>query len=266
MVTHRQEGSETQGSETSFVQISSLEWFWDGAGRDQDVPPKANWEAWRSLILTNYPKWKSKIKAVVRRYQSFRHREARCRQWYRTLLHEIEEAGGFCQTIDASSIHLCLLCQRAFVNKRAWFLHANQKHSYLSMVGEIVKGTRCHVCAKEYFHKQKLHHHLRYSAICRAHFWETRHEDKTEQTAPHVLHPWVRVAETTVTSNEFVFDSDLCFLTADLDEAIRQFTDDVTSEDFASALADKTEDRLYPMCTLCYNPPGIHAVGQRLSY
>ena len=236
-----------QDPQSTAAMQRSLEWFWNGTGRDQDVPSKANWEAWRVLILTNYPKWKSKIKAVVRRYQSFRHREARCRQWYRTLLHEIEEAGGFCQTIDASSVHLCLLCQRAFVNKRAWFLHANQKHSYVSMVGEIVKGTRCYVCAKEYFHQQKLHHHLRYSAICRAHFWETRHTEKTEQTAPHSLHPWVRVPEVIATANESVFDRDLCFLTADLDEAVRRFTDDVTADDFALALAD----RLKSVCTRC---------------
>ena len=89
--------------------------------------------------------------------------------------------------------HPCLLCQTTFETKKAWFLHAHHRHDYRTMHGEATTGTKCLVCAKEYFHSSKLHNHLRYSRTCRNTMWQhAQGRPVRHSQAVHPQRPWQR--------------------------------------------------------------------------
>ena len=145
---------------------ASMQWFWQALGRDADIPPPYSWTPWEQIARSSPLTWKRLVRRIVTRYRTFRISESRVKQAHREILKLLIEFGSLVKGQETMSQHYCLMCEQAFQNKLAWFLHSYHKHSYLSMAGQAAQGTSCPVCAKEYFCREKLKHHLQSVQCC----------------------------------------------------------------------------------------------------
>ena len=153
----------------------------------------------------------------------------------------LAELGSIVKGQETMTRHYCLLCEQAFQNKRAWFLHAYHKHSYLSMAGQAAQGTSCPVCAKEYFCREKLKHHFQYSAVCRNFAWKARGPPITSQTQAHSLMPWTYCEQMPVCHDDDTNRDDEG-LKHDLDAELRRFVVSVDHPSFEADLYHRIRD------------------------
>ena len=63
-------------------------------------------------------------------------------------------------------VEACLQCHRTFKNRAAWAVHAFKSHGRTNQVREVMDGTRCHACGREYYAPSRLQAHLNYSGRC----------------------------------------------------------------------------------------------------
>ena len=100
------------------------------------------------------------------------------REWHFSFLQECIKAGLDMEMPQASHeeygdqgcLEACLGCHRVFKNRAAWSVHAFKQHGRLNKTREVIDGTRCHSCGKEYFTPTRLQHHLNYSVDCFRHW------------------------------------------------------------------------------------------------
>ena len=237
----------------------ALKWLWQGIGRDKGAPPPYDWEAWEKLAVEQPLTWKRLIKKVSGRYKNYRVTQARVRQAYADILKVITEAGGAIGGRSTQTQHYCLLCDQPFCNKRAWFLHAHYKHSYISMAGQAATGTSCPVCAKEYFSKEKLKHHLQYSAACRHYAWR-HNEGASSQERVHDQMPWIYTNQPAIRHDDREHRDDVQ-LWENLQEAVANFTLSVEDEGFA----EDVYCRIREACNMPMPFPNLVAVFERWS-
>ena len=235
----------------------ALVWLWRGTGRDREAPPPHAWEAWEKLAVEQPLTWKRLTRKVSGRYKTYRVIQARVRQAYADILKSIVQAGAALGGRSMQTQHYCLICSQPFCNKRAWFLHAYYKHSYISMAGQAAVGTSCPVCAKEYFSKEKLKHHLQYSAVCRHYAWSAA-ESTPSQERVHDQMPWI-YTDVPVVYHEDQEHRDDLQLWENLQEAARCFVLSVEDEGFA----EDVYRRVREACNLPMPFPSVVTVLER---
>ena len=100
------------------------------------------------------------------------------REWHFIFLQECIKAGldmampqAAQEALDVNgSLEACLGCHRVFKSRAAWSVHAFRQHGRLNRTREVIDGTRCHSCGKEYFTPTRLQHHLNYKEECFRHW------------------------------------------------------------------------------------------------
>ena len=172
----------------------SLQWFRDALGNDCELGPATPWEAWESLMCSNPARWKRLVSIASSRHQKHEMRLHQATHFYRVLSQELTTEGlfnfpGTMEQLDNKTSHLCLLCDKHFKNKRAWFLHAYVTHGYVSPHGRAAKGTVCFVCSKRYPNEVALSNHLRYSQRCCTAFALRDSLENRPLPVPETQHP-----------------------------------------------------------------------------
>ena len=74
----------------------------------------------------------------------------------------------------------CSLCQSAFGNKRGLAVHMAGHHGHRALQARTAVGTRCEVCAREFWSRFRLAEHLRRSPHCQHVYAEAEIEDQPE--------------------------------------------------------------------------------------
>lgn len=199
------------------------------------------WSAWEELAHKSPTAWKRFVRRAVQRNTTFRVCESRVKQAHADILKQITAIGGTITGYEFHTQHYCLLCDKPFQNKRAWFLHSYHRHSYVSMAGQAAQGTSCPVCAKEYFCQEKLKHHLQYSAVCRNFAWHSGGSRQEHGNAVHALMPWVYLGHDAVQHDDST-NRDEAQLCQDLDETLRHFSVSVDSAAFEDDLCARLRE------------------------
>lgn len=120
---------------------ASLHWFWGSLGRDVGLPRPHDWVAWRDFLVRHPTTWKSTVKRAGLRYARGYQRLAEVDIWHRRIYQTLKDIGSIlADTRAAETVHACLVCEKGFVNMRAWFCHASQRHGY--------QGRICPCCNK----------------------------------------------------------------------------------------------------------------------
>ena len=152
------------------IYCEALKWAHTLVDRDSSVRDVSEGEAWRRLAAQP-AQWARYGRTALYRATQARLRNAATVKAHKHI-HEILESNGLTVSSEQPrhGQHFCVICERAFSAPQGWFLHASQKHNYVSESSEAVQGQTCHCCAKVYLSQERLRHHLRYSASCRAFF------------------------------------------------------------------------------------------------
>ena len=184
-------------SSAMHIYCESLKWAQDLLGRDSPIQVLHDGEAWRHLA-TQPKQWARFGRTALYRATQAKLRNAATTKEHRSIF-DILRVHELTSLLDQPKHgqHFCVICERAFSAPQGWFLHACQKHNYVSESGEAVQGRTCHCCAKVYLSQKRLRHHLRYSATCRAFFQQNRenlpaHEKSCSE---HPQFPWYRLTK-----------------------------------------------------------------------
>ena len=159
---------------------AALSWCWQAIEGDCELPPMEKWEEWHLLIQKNPARWKHLVLLAALRHKRYELRAHQVTRWHHNLYQIFLDQD---LVVDAPELRdyvnvneYCILCDRSFKNRRAWFLHAFTTHGYKSQPGHNVQGDTCFVCQKQYPSTSSLQHHLRYSSRCNTAFALRRHE------------------------------------------------------------------------------------------
>ena len=101
------------------------------------------------------------------------------REWHHDFLQHIIENGyslPFPWPMGknvADSGDGCLLCHKTFRNRAAWAVHAFKVHGRVNDKRQLVFGTRCEACMREFISEDRLQRHLNYKTKCAV---KLRHE------------------------------------------------------------------------------------------
>lgn len=131
------------------VTKAALHWLAMMNRRDTNMPNVFDYDDLYNFLRRRTGQWKSIVKRAAKRSATWQQVLAKTNLWRQDIFRQLDAMGAIVHTTeDLRPTHLCLLCSRSFGSKRAWFLHAHQKHGYTSMHGEAALGTSCPVCAK----------------------------------------------------------------------------------------------------------------------
>ena len=206
----------------------ALYWMFQALDRDLKAhTPSETWEECREWLPTRLSYWKSLVSKASVRHLARRLRMMEVEHWETELGRLLKDHGfATCQSKCHVS-HWCLLCERPFLTKRAWFLHAHHKHDYRSVAGTVVQGRFCPLCQKLYKSTDRLHHHLSYSRKCRHFFWSRRHDSISQPDGVDDAHPqcpWIPLHYDFVPERDFDDqDPDLKFVLDALHDAFGSF-------------------------------------------
>ena len=155
--------------------------------------------AW--LQLAKQPAlWSRFGRTALFRGTQARIRSAEVAREHRSIYDILRQHDLCSQVMQAKSgAHFCTICERSFTAMQGWFLHASQKHGYISESSAVAQGQTCFCCAKVYLTTERLRHHLRYSASCRAYF--RRHGQNLpvppQALSQHPQFPWFKFSTET---------------------------------------------------------------------
>lgn len=214
----------------------AVQWVWNYIGRDEGLPPTERWTPWIEYIQKSPHQWEKLVHRVQERSRRMRNRDGKVEIWHRRILEAIQTLISNDPQAARHAGHPCLICRVSFATKKAWFLHAHHKHEYRTMHGEATIGTKCTVCAKEYFHSSKLHNHLRYSSLCRNTMWHQVHIQQAGcSTLAHPQRPWQQERDP-VQPDYQAEDRDLSDLHNRLEDTLHSGMFQVDSHDFLHEL------------------------------
>ena len=233
----------------------ALKWAYALVDRDSPIREVSDGEAWRSLAAQP-AQW-----ARYGRTAPFRATQARLRNAATVKahkrIHEILESKGLTASSTQSrhGQHFCVICEKAFSAPQGWFLHASQKHNYVSESSEAAQGQTCHCCAKVYLTQERLRHHLRYSASCRAFFEQNREVLPVSENprSRHPQFPWYRLRKDAFDGPSHP-NRDEEKVRALLQEAIQTFLCPEREDDFVDQLIYTLKEACrvaVPFTTLC---------------
>ena len=172
----------------------AFKWCWSAVEHDGHLPHFSNWDSWEQMMKTAPIAWKNTVKKAGRRHLWKRLRLGFVAQWESFLVTSLQEQHLIANLRPPSGQqHCCLICNKAFGQKRSWFLHSYSKHGYLSRHGQAAQGRYCPRCEKLYRSEQSLSNHLRYSRPCCDFFWHCRSEtiEQPDQQIGHPQCPWI---------------------------------------------------------------------------
>ena len=174
----------------------AMKWCWQAIQRDGILPHFDDWDVWEATIKTTPIVWKNTIKKAGKRHQWRRLRLGFIAQWETFMVNSMKEHHLVANLRPpVGQRHCCLVCDVAFGQKRAWFLHSYSKHGYLSRHGQAAQGKYCPKCEKLYKSEASLLNHLRYSKSCCDLFWQCRNDtfDQPDAQIGHPQCPWIPV-------------------------------------------------------------------------
>ena len=235
---------------------SAIQWMWSAIERDGTLPPPNDWTSWSTIMQSTPSVWKRLVRTAAARHLAFRCRVAYMQQWQRQLLGELQAFTPFSPVcLDETDRHVCLLCDKGFDQKRGWFLHAFVRHGYKTVEGRAVQGIHCPCCAKNYRSTDSLRNHLRYSAHCRAFFWQKREEviPVSQDAAPvHPQCPWLPATSSMMVVASEEVDVDFQEVVSRLELAFTQLglREDVTAVQVCHSLKEACTVAL-PFETIC---------------
>ena len=202
----------------------ALAWAYSLLDRDSPVRDVLDGEAWQ-ILAAQPAQWARYGRTALYRATQARLRNAATTKAHRAIFdilkhHELTDS----LVKTRHSHHFCVICEKVFSATQGWFLHACQKHGYISESSEVVQGQTCHCCAKVYLTKERLRHHLRYSAECRAFFRQNRGNlpDSDAAMSQHPQFPWYRLQQGGFSGSQPV-DRDAVQVRESLQEALRTF-------------------------------------------
>ena len=96
------------------------------------------------------------------------------REWHHDFLLQLIDSGYSLafpwptgEQLEArATTDACLLCHRVFVSRAAWSVHAFKCHGRINDKRQLVHGSRCEVCMKEFTSEARLQRHLNYKTSC----------------------------------------------------------------------------------------------------
>ena len=133
--------------------------------------PSDEWDIWRNFITTS----PGKFKGVTKRARSLdvlRHVVvAALNGLYRALVQHcgLQENQPSAEAPRVLS-EVCIICKRAFRDRRAWSSHAARKHGYRSHAFLCAQSTVCQGCGKLFASAGRLKRHLLSKETC-VHRW-----------------------------------------------------------------------------------------------
>ena len=163
-----------EGSWISTVR-SDFDWLYGQISGLTSMPcPRQEPEAWHSLILNAFPRWKGLLRKAEKHAigQWTVHQEANT--FHRQLVDIFRPWGLIGPPADAAppsaptSTHRCLPCQRTFASRRAWGSHCFKVHGRVNPCRSLCGGTVCEACGKRYPSHERLVRHLRTVPSCRS--------------------------------------------------------------------------------------------------
>ena len=222
-VVHLDEG-------TAQVYREAIHWVHEALRREKGFDGLTALQACRQFFTVQGPSWKAMVKRASERWRLSRLREYKVAEMHRRILSVLALSHSKSRfQLQASWKHYCLLRQKGFDKKNAWFLHASVVHDYRTMEGEAVTGTTCWCCAKQYPSTLSLKHHLRYSQSCCTYFWKNRaafpHEEGCQQQR-HPQLPWLRTGEQAAAAVELI-QRDKMNLRTDLNHTLEEPIQDI---------------------------------------
>lgn len=225
---------------TAEIYRHAIEWVYDALQMERGFRNMTPSQACRSICALSTNRWKSTVRRAAERWRLYRLRAQQVTRAY----HRVLSALIRCSLCDQSTMvqewkHLCLICNKGFEKKNAWFLHANIVHAYKTMEGEAVTGTTCWCCAKQYPTLGSLKNHLRYSRACCTYFWKNHEllKDQAGAAPKHPQFPWTRTQGTEQVPPEPI-QRDAELFRSELQEALRDFAPPEEESGFVAALAD----------------------------
>ena len=168
----------------------AIQWLWQAISMDEILPHYGDWSAWEAFIRQKPGGWKRLVSNATKRHLWERLREGLVNVWQRRMFQFLEERSlATVGTQKMVECHHCLICDAAFGQKRAWFLHAYIKHSYRTRHGAAAQGRFCPRCQKLYKSSGSLLNHLRYSQRCCNYFWHFRQTVIPQPDVADYSHP-----------------------------------------------------------------------------
>ena len=141
--------------------------------------PRPSWDPnfhdWCNNSTRSFKPW---IGKAVEHDVLQKKKEVEWREWHFLFLQACIHAGLDMDLPDPiredlgnyGGLEACLSCHRIFKNRAAWAVHAFKCHGRINKTREVIDGTRCHSCGKEYFTTARLQHHLSYKEECFRHY------------------------------------------------------------------------------------------------
>ena len=228
-------------ADTAAVYRTAIDWVHEALQREQEFADRTVQEACRHFCDAKGPSWKAMVKRASERWRLFRLREHKVAEMHRRVLQVLRNSCSGPQDQPSQGWqHYCLLRNKGFSKKNAWFLHASVMHAYRTMEGEAVTGTTCWCCAKQYPSTLSLKHHLRYSQACCTYFWKNRatlSKEGNSQQQRHPQLPWSRTSDQEVHAVELIQRDRMTFR-ADLNQVLQDFVPPEQEEHPSTGLAD----------------------------
>ena len=106
---------------------AALSWLADMTRRDAGMPNVLDYND-LFQFLSWLQQWKSIVRRAIYRSAQWHQVLAKANQWHRDIFELLDQVHAIVHAIDMqNSEHICILCERSFGSKEAWFLHASQK-------------------------------------------------------------------------------------------------------------------------------------------
>ena len=137
------------------------------------TPAGAHFDEWLDWIRSNPAKWSKVVKRGRWHATMQRVKQNEWDNWQHELLDQTWSSLGAAEPAaldmieDPRSCHVCLKCKVSFKTKSAWSVHAFKKHGRKQEARNLVEGSQCPACRREYHHHVRLLRHVTTSEHCR---------------------------------------------------------------------------------------------------
>ena len=130
----------------------------------------STWERAIETIRGRPRRWKHLVRLSRDTALLQAHWEAEKQQFYGLLCRQLKAAGATCPTDGErqSSLDVCGVCEKVFVDLRSWSHHAFKVHQRVREERLLVSGKQCPVCLRHFANTEKLCNHVRYSLACKS--------------------------------------------------------------------------------------------------
>eukprot|EP00438_Fugacium_kawagutii_P024345 Skav222445 [mRNA] locus=scaffold993:74343:79400:+ [translate_table: standard] len=149
-----------------------LHWMWQQLRGSSSLPdPSSEWSEWEALLQNQPKRWKKLVKRAVQ-HELYSVANARGVATTHADLHATLCAHGMPPPLNmpepaACDLFGCLSCRLRFRSKAGEAVHMNRVHGRRAKVRQLIDGTHCAACLKEFHTITRIQRHLEHSHHCR---------------------------------------------------------------------------------------------------